>query len=550
MSLKGNTTVFPLTATSLLRLTAGYSLSELTKLALLTLTLLTVVIKAPANAESVFNPGPRAVANTDSYTNIESNMVLSGDNEHIHYEQQLQLVHEDIVHRYHSTFSNPNKGKQPANQTEQCLIRADTLEGYIGKNSLIFWEGSCSKGYADGFGRIYVVNAGRKTFEMLSHFNSEDPTYSTTYYTKDTSADAQTVYFYGKSNSYQSSGITITKSNIDSELVVAMQMIDKSNLITYQKEISQNTHYVLNIKDLGNFAHLTHDLSNTVYRSLFMSYRMLDRSTNTHLGYSFTGYRDGRIVGTFTDINGNVLNNQSISADLLRHIQSINEDVDVNVETCIKNVIESLPVLQAYLNVICSSNYSNPVCTKMQCKQICDVKSTVTPDNPDVKDLLLMLVDHHNNRTINTYLAQTIENMSKQPQPGIMPDRADPALTAPDTMTAQDNRNQPLPEIPLPDQTQVPESINPIIGEGTGSNYMQQSHSIAGRAHNYNVYDMETPPSYEAKSPTLTPEDEIRRRDILDRSLNLNRDAEQPDSPPVSMGSQTSAPPKSLSGDH
>ena len=55
----------------------------------------------------------------------------------------------------------------------------------------------------------------------------------------------------------------------------------------------------------------------------------------------------------------------------------------------------------------------------MKCKEICDLNTEITPDTPEVKELLLRLVDHHNNKPLTAYItkaktlgtAQVLNNM-------------------------------------------------------------------------------------------------------------------------------------------
>ena len=358
-------------------------------------------------------------------TSDSSNVVRFGGNmldslvqtsKNLEYERKLRLQHNQLVERYHSNLNQPNNGKQPANKTEPCLVRTDLLDGIGTEKSLLFWEGSCLNGLAEGFGRVYLVDSGRKTFELLGNFHSDEPQFTTIYYAKNTTVQSQTIYFYGKANRYQSSGITINANHVDNDLLVSLQFIDKVNLVTYQKTISKNSKYVLNIEDFGNYVHFIHDLSNTPYSTLTMSYRLLDRSTNEQLGYSFTGLANGTLQGRYHDDQGTEHSADTIPEDVLTHVERVNEYVDINIESCIENVIKSVPVIDAYLQVICAPSYKDAVCDRMQCKQICQVGSTITPEDNTVKALLLQLVQHHNERPLRTYLAQAIENSMKLAQ--------------------------------------------------------------------------------------------------------------------------------------
>lgn len=328
----------------------------------------------------------------------------------LEYERTLLLQHDQLVKRYHSNYDEVNRGKQPANKTEPCLINTDLLNGIGNDKSIVFWEGSCQNGLAEGFGRVYVVDSGRKTFELLGNFHADEPQFTTIYYAKNTTVQSQTVFFYGKANRYQSSGITINSNHINNDLIVSLQFVDKVNLITYQKEISKNSKYVLNIEDFGNYVHLIHDLSNTPYSTLTMSYRLRDRSTNEQVGYSFTGLTNGTLQGRYRDEQGIEHSIQVLPEDVLLHINRVNEFVDVNIENCIENVIKAVPVISAYLQVICAPTYQDTVCERMQCKQMCQVGSTITPEDATVKELLLRLVEHHNRHPLRSYLAQAIQH--------------------------------------------------------------------------------------------------------------------------------------------
>ena len=167
---------------------------------------------------------------------------------------------------------------------------------------------------------------------------------------------------------------------------------------------------MLNIEDFGNYVHLIHDLSNTPYSTLTMSYRLRDRSTNEQVGYSFTGLTNGTLQGRYRDEQGIEHSIQVLPEDVLLHINRVNEFVDVNIENCIENVIKAVPVINAYLQVICAPTYQDTVCERMQCKQMCQIGSTITPEDATVKELLLRLVEHHNRHPLRSYLAQAIQH--------------------------------------------------------------------------------------------------------------------------------------------
>ena len=335
------------------------------------------------------------------------NSFLLQESHDLDYERDLIATHKQLVQYYKKNYEGLSLNKQPANKSDPCMLSSDMLNGVVNNNSLVFWEGGCQNGKAQGFGRVYVVNGGRKSFEMLTNFHADNAALDTTYYSKNTQVNSHTVFFYGKANRDESSGVTITRNNVDNDLTVSMNLIDKVNLITYQKETSQNSRYVLDILDMGNYAHFIHDLNDTPYRSLSMSYRLLDRETNINRGYNFTGFANGTISGKFSDAVG-ATTNQVVPIDVLQRVIEINHTVNLNIEASIKNVIESLPVVDAYLNVVCDASYNNPVCTKLQCKQICDPLATISPNNSEVKDLLLRLVDHHNKYPIRLFLENAI----------------------------------------------------------------------------------------------------------------------------------------------
>ena len=138
-----------------------------------------------------------------------------------------------------------------------------------------------------------------------------------------------------------------------------------------------------------------------------MSYQLQDNTSKHPLGYSFLGKTNGEIDGTYTDIHGQQ-RKQQVPVDIFRHIIELNESIEINIENSIRNVIESLVVVDAYLNVICSDNYQNAVCDRMQCKLICNLNETITPDHKEVKNLLLRLADHHNKRPLTGFLEHAI----------------------------------------------------------------------------------------------------------------------------------------------
>lgn len=358
----------------------------------------------------------QAVAGNDDDTSTNdqsSNQLMIGSSEtlksgpNLGIERDLLLKHEDMVKSYTDNYVSLMKKKQPVNKTEECIISSDILDLIVKPNSMVFWEGGCMNGKADGFGRAYVVTSGRIAFEMLANLHADDPLYNTAYYTKNTSADSFTQYFFGKSVRIQSSGVLITHSKLNDDLTVGLQMSDKVNLITYQKDISLKSAYILNIKDYGNYAHFIHDLTDTPYRSLAMSYRMQDRQSNHNVGYEFTGMKTGVIEGKHVDPAGKETPS-SIPKDVLSRVQEINDEVDINIENAISDAIDALKIVTAYKEAVCDPAFDNVLCKKMKCKNICDVQQSLTPEDARVKELLLRLVKHHNDRPLLGYLQSAV----------------------------------------------------------------------------------------------------------------------------------------------
>lgn len=330
-------------------------------------------------------------------------------------ERQILAHHDKLAQKINENYDKILIRKQPANKTDPCLIGTDSLNRYFNGNVLVFWEGNCANGLADGFGRVYVISGKRKVFELLANFHAEDPNFTTEYFSKDTQVENQTTFFYGKANRYRSSGINIIKNDLDNDLVVALEAIDKINWTTYLKEISKNSGYILNVKDLMNHRYLIHDLLNTPYKSMVMSYKLVNNNTGYNDSYSFLILTDG---STKTEINdgNNHAKDSPLPKDVVEYALNLNDEIEVSIEDSIKNVIEAMPVVNAYLNVICNPKYDNPVCRKMQCKNMCNLSSTITPNDEYVKQLLLKLVEHHNMRPLNSYLTTLINQLEQNNQ--------------------------------------------------------------------------------------------------------------------------------------
>ena len=333
-------------------------------------------------------------------------------------ERSLLTTHEQMVKHYADNYVSMMQKKQPANKTEPCTITADALDRVLKPNSMVFWEGNCADGKADGFGRAYVVTGGRIVFEMLTNLHSDDPLYNTIYYIKNSELESSTQYFYGRSVRIQSSGLIITHTKLNNDLTVGMQMSDKANLITYQKDTSLKEPYILNIKDYGNYAHFIHDLSETPYPTLSMSYRLLDRRSGYNVGYQFTGRKSGMLNGKFTDEQGHE-KSVTIPNDVIERVKEIADEVDINVENTLSDVIDSMKVFNAYKEAVCDPAFDNNLCKKMRCKDICDLKTYITPDDSRVKEMLVRLVKHHNGRPLYAYLssaksAEASENQGAQ----------------------------------------------------------------------------------------------------------------------------------------
>ena len=405
----------------------------------------------------------------DNLSSTEEDRVKNNPN--LNYELELLSQHAQIASNYNNNYNSLKQVKQPANKSEKCDLSSDLLDPILSSNSMVFWEGSCKNDQADGFGRVYIITSGRIVFEMLANFNSDNNDLTTAYYTKNTKIDSRTIYFYGKSNRYQSSGILITQSRVDNDLLVGMQTVDKVKLITYQKETSKNSKYVLNIKDYGNFVHFIHDLIHTPYRSLSMSYRLTNRATNTNYGYNFTGQTDGSIIGNYVDQQNNSIQS-AIPVDVLDHVMDLNREIDINVEGALKNVIESLPVIDAYKNVVCNDSYQNPTCTKMKCKDICNLNKEITPDDNEVKELLLRLVDHHNSKPLVAYLNKAKTFMGTG--------NLNPEYDAQDNLANSANKQAAINN---PDQLQAAVNI-----DGSASSTIEQAYRFSP-AQNYQGSD-------------------------------------------------------------
>lgn len=299
--------------------------------------------------------------------------------------------------------------KQPVNKGEPCKVSSEVFDNRVTADdgSFVLWEGACSQGFADGFGRLYLVRSSRPVLELLAKLDASSSEMNTVYYFKDNSVQGQTIFFYGKSNRHKASGITITQRELDNNFMVAMLSLDKDNLVTYQKETSLNSKYVLDTMGLTNYSHIVYDLRNSSYHSLDISYKMVD-AHNRQIGYSVVGAPDGSITGELVQTTNQRKQTIEPSDDMLKRIIEVVSDIDRNIEDSLKNVLEAQPVIEVYKQVVCSTDYNSTLCDKLQCKNICSEEATISPNDPRVKELLLYLVHHHNSQAIRSYLSKAI----------------------------------------------------------------------------------------------------------------------------------------------
>lgn len=312
---------------------------------------------------------------------------------------------------------------QPINKSEPCKISTDVFDHRAVPNdgSFILWEGACSKGFADGFGRIYLLRSTNVILELLAKLDYNANDLNTVYYFKDTSVLGQTIFFYGKSNRHKLSGITITQRAIDNNFLVSMLTLDKDNFISYQKESSLNSRYVLNTLGFFNYSHIVYDMRPTSYRSIAISHKMID-ADGKDIGFSVIGTRDGEVTGR--EVQDHNLSKDIIPSDnMLKRVIEVVGKVDANVEESLRTVLEAQPVVDVYKQVICKPDYNSALCDKLKCKQICSTTDTITPDDQRVKELLLLLVQEHNKEAMRTYLRQVIQKrqFSKLPPQQVAP---------------------------------------------------------------------------------------------------------------------------------
>ena len=158
--------------------------------------------------------------------------------------------------------------------------------------------------------------------------------------------------------------------------------------------------------------------------------------------------------------------------DVLDHVMDLNREIDINVEGALKNVIEALPVIDAYKNVVCSDSYQNPTCTKMKCKDICNLNKEITPDDNEVKELLLRLVDHHNSKPLVAYLNKAKTFMGTG--------NLNPEYDAQDNLANSANKQAAINN---PDQLQAAVNI-----DGSASSTIEQAYRFSP-AQNYQGSD-------------------------------------------------------------
>lgn len=342
------------------------------------------------------------------------------DDPNFAYEMELYAQHLNVVKESKEAMSLSTVKKQPANHTESCTIESPTLYRHLTTSkSLVFWEGSCLDGKADGLGRVYVTNGKRKIFEMLAQFYAHDPDQNAIYYIKNTTVESQTAFFYGVVNLRNSNGISILKNNQNGDIVVSLVKEDYLNQIFYRKQTSKFTPYVLNILDFVNYAHYIHDLNHTPYRSLFMSYKLSIPEILTY-GYSFIALKNGELKGTYTNERGESKDSE-IPSRLLEHVDAINNEVEKNISYSLQSVIDAYPTIENYLYKVCDKSYKDELCNRMRCKQICNSKNTLTPNDPEVTSLLLVLVDHHHHQPLKNFIKNEI-NLAKEREARAMDD--------------------------------------------------------------------------------------------------------------------------------
>lgn len=353
---------------------------------------------------------------------------LLNQSKDLSFERSLVHSHQVKVSLHKQNYKNLIVLKQPVNKGEQCRISSEVFNNRtnLDDGSIVLWEGACFNGMANGFGRLYLFRSNKQVYELLARLDAKDPTKNIIYYVKDTSATSQTLFFYGKSNMFRTSGIIITQRNIDDEFIVSMFTRDKDNIITYEKSAflkSKQIHYNMGFT---NFNHEIYDLRNsTIYPSLDLTYNMTDQY-NRNIGYSIILSNNGRITGELLPSHNQRARTIEPSTDMVLRVIELITSINTHVDDSLKNLLEATLVLDTYKNVVCSPNYNNALCSKINCQRICSKDDSILPDDPRVKKLILQLVHQNKSRELSSYLRKALaarqegslngSKMSQQPK--------------------------------------------------------------------------------------------------------------------------------------
>lgn len=330
-------------------------------------------------------------------------------------ERSLLKQHYSNVEFTKKNYEQMVVYKQPVNKSEPCKISSEIFDNRISQDdgAFVLWEGACNQGMADGFGRLYLIRSATPILELLAKLDADSLENSTVYYFKDTTVQGQTIFFYGKSNRHKASGITITQRDLDNNFIVAMLSLDKDNLLTYKKETSLNSKYVLNSMGLTNYSHIIYDLRNSSYNSLDLSYKMVD-ADSMPIGFSLIGMNDGQLSAEMIRANTQRPVDIEPTVDMVKRIMEIVGDIDSQIEESLKNVLEAQPVVEVYKQVVCTAEYNSTLCHKLNCKSICSTKETISPNDSRVKELLLYLVHQHNAQEMRNYLRRALAERKNQ----------------------------------------------------------------------------------------------------------------------------------------
>lgn len=220
-------------------------------------------------------------------TNLQLEKRLLGDYELIK-QVSSQLTANNIY----------DESQQPVNKKEKCLLPFFVNDS--GANVELYWDGQCSRGLAQGLGRVVRTLDGKKTQEMLVEISPKQKNALVTYLRYDViNNDSEVGYSLLTLKNDKLEGHSATWGYNDQawqegNYEVTSRYEDTSNFMSYTKIMDLLSGEYSSIIAYPNFSHDVLNAHDNVMSNLDKTYRLLDGSAM--IGLSYIWLKNGQLL--------------------------------------------------------------------------------------------------------------------------------------------------------------------------------------------------------------------------------------------------------------